>query len=86
LDKTAERALYIYIDFIEDPKILIYEKGLLNIINSIFRFRYKGSSLLRKLFKMLCAPSPGVTWAHVIELVGRAGALWLSLCLALIVP
>jgi hypothetical protein len=35
---------------------------------------------------MLCAPSPGVTWAHVIELVGRAGASWLSLCLALIVP
>jgi hypothetical protein len=32
---------------------------------------------------MLCAPSPGVTWAHVIELVGRAGAVMLGINCAL---
>jgi hypothetical protein len=32
---------------------------------------------------LLCAPSPGVTWAHVIELVGRAGAVILGIDCAL---
>jgi hypothetical protein len=47
------------------------------------RIAVRGRFVIKKPIGVLCAPSPRVTWAHVIELVRRAGAVMLGIDCAL---